>query len=699
VTKHKGADRYPHVFQPLSLGPVEVANRIYMSPHGVPFEAPVPGHETHHLPAAEHAHYFAERAAAGVGLIFHSTHVGPFAMQPQLAASPGLPESVPSYRKLADMIHEHGSKIMAELWYVPWQYHRWEALGPDAPQLAPSAVQNFSLPYTRYAMRKHDIVSVLEQHATAVSHLRQAGYDGIELHVSHGAILEYFLSPYHNHRTDEYGGTLENRARFLREALEVARKQMGDEMALGIRITADQLLPGGNGEEQTAAALSHLEATGLLDFVDIDISVEPEQHYLMTTSFFMEKLHNAERVARVGAALKSLPVLATPGRVTQLGEAEQLIADGKMQMVGVVRALIADPNLVHNAQDGREEQTRPCIAINHCTGNPTGMPVFGCAVNPTAGREERWGDRTFTRATKSMRVVVVGGGPAGLEAARTAARRGHTVTLFERSEELGGGVALWARIPGREHLTSITTWWADQARQEGVVLHTGFAADVDTVLHEKPDVVIVATGSVYSRTGESGFSPRPLPGFEHQMVRGPEEVIRGEVVLTGRVVILDDEGYHTTVGTAEIAAHSAADVHLVTRYPAIGHAIGRDSRFVVSRLRSLGVTLRPNTAIEEIGDSAVRLVQLDSNQQETLENVDSVVLATMRKPVDALADALEGRVDYVYLVGDALAPRSLKEATYEGHRFARVIGEADMPRRVTDEIFRPLNTLRPAEFA
>jgi 2,4-dienoyl-CoA reductase-like NADH-dependent reductase (Old Yellow Enzyme family)/thioredoxin reductase len=699
VPESNGASHYPHVFTPISLGPVEIANRIYMSPHGVPLEAPVPGHGTHNLPAAEHAYYFAERAAAGVGLLFHSTHVGTFALQPQLAASPGLPASIPSYRRVAEMVHEHGAKIMAELWYVPWQYHRWEALGPDAPQLAPSPVQNFTSPYTRYAMRKHDIERVLKEHGNAVANLRQAGYDGVELHVSHGALLEYFLSPYHNKRTDEYGGTLENRARLLREALEVARDAAGSEMAVGIRITADQLLPGGNGEEQTAAALSHLESTGLLDFVDIDISVEPEQHYLMTTSFFVPKLHNAERVARVGAALKSLPVIATPGRVTSVAEAEQLLEAGSLQMVGAVRALIADPNLVRNAREGREDQTRVCVAINHCTGNPTGMPVFGCAINPTAGREERWGDRSFAPAPTAMKVVVVGGGPAGVEAATTAARRGHQVTLLEGRDHLGGGVALWAMIPGREHLTSLTTWWTEQLQQHGVDVRTGVRADVEAVLAESPDVVVVATGSVYARTGESGYAPRELPGFDRSFVHGPEEIIRGEVTLGGRVVVLDEEGYHTTVGVAEIAARAGAEVQLITRHPAVGHAIGRDSRFVVSRLRKLGVRLRPLHTVSKIGDRTVTVADLGAEEFELVGDVDAVVLGTMRKPVDELADLLAERVEYVYPIGDALAPRSLKEATYEGHRFGRVIGESEMPETVIDELFRPLNTMRPAEFA
>jgi 2,4-dienoyl-CoA reductase-like NADH-dependent reductase (Old Yellow Enzyme family)/thioredoxin reductase len=693
-----GLERYPHVFQPLRLGPVEVENRIYMAPHGIPLEVPVPGYEAHHMPAAEHAHYFAERAAGGVGLIFHSTQLGVFASNPTLAASPGLPESVPSYRRVAELVHEQGAKIMAEIWYVAWHLKRWEALGPEAPSLAPSATQHYAFPGTRYRMRRADIRRLVHAHGDATLHLREAGYDGVELHVSHGAILEYFVSPYHNHRTDEYGGNPENRARILREALEVTREAAGEGMAVGIRLTVDQMLPGGRDLDATRELLEHLVATGLLDFVDLDITVEPEQAHLMTPSYFEPKLHNAERVAAISGAAGSIPVLATPGRLTNLADAERLLAGGSMQMVGAVRGLIADPELVSKAREGRERDTRVCIAANHCTGNLAPGGGFSCAINPTAGREERWGFRRWSPAPRTMRVVVVGAGPAGLEAARVAARRGHSVTLLEARPEAGGGLALWAGIPGREHLLTLRAWWLRQLDQLGVDLRTEVRADESEVLSHNPDVAIVATGSYYDRTGESGFAPRPIPGWEGDNVYCPEAVISRASVLSGNVLVLDEEGYNTAAGVAEIAARDGATVEYVTRKLVAAEALGRDARYVHQRLRATGVTISTLTYVTEIGERSVTLVDLPTGASRVV-NADAVVLATMRKPVDELADALDGKVRYVYLIGDALSPRSLREATYEGHRFARVIGDDGMPATVTEELFRPLGSLRPAALA
>jgi 2,4-dienoyl-CoA reductase (NADPH2) len=683
------------VRSPLALGPVQVPNRIYLSPHGLPLEAPVPGFEAHRLPASAHAHYFAERAAGGVGLIFHSTQVGPFAAQINLSASPGLEASIPSYRRVAEMVHEHGARIMAELWYVAWFPKRWDALGPEAPSLSPSPTQHYALPGTRYAMRDRDIRHVLDAHRTAARHLRAAGYDGIELHVSHGSLLEYFLSPYHNHRTDSYGGSLENRCRLLREALEATREEIGDGMALGIRLTADQLLPGGFDADGARDVLHHLVPRGLLDFVDLDISVEPEQAHLMSTSYFVPALHNAARVAALVPAARPLPVLATPGRVTDLGQAEQLIGAGTADMIGIVRGLIAEPELVAHALAGRESESRACIAANHCAGGPTAMGTFGCAINPAAGREDRWGARVHEPRPARREVLVIGGGPAGLEAARTAAQRGHSVTLAECEPALGGGVRLWSLIPGRAHVGTLPSWFARQLARHHVDVRLGVHVDLAFVREHAPDVVFVATGSRYGRTGASGYAPQPIPGWDRPCVHPPEAVIGGGMRPSGRLLVLDEEGYNTAVGVAEIAALAGAEVALVTRRLTVAEALGRDAVHVEARLRALGVHLRTAAYLREIGDGTATIEDLRSGERST-EPVDGVVLATMREPQDELADLLRVEVEQVCLIGDALAPRSLREATYEGHRFARLVGTAAMPTWVTDELFAPLTALRPA---
>jgi NADPH-dependent 2,4-dienoyl-CoA reductase/sulfur reductase-like enzyme len=401
-------------------------------------------------------------------------------------------------------------------------------------------------------------------------------------------------------------------------------------------------------------------------------------------------------VANLSPSAKPMVVIAVPGQVTRLADAERLLAEGAMDMVGAVRGLIAEPRLVTLAVDGLEATSRPCINVNQCFEMNLG---FGCAVNPVAGHEERWGARHGGPAPRAMRVTVVGGGPCGLEAASVAAARGHHVTLFEQRSDVGGGLALWASIPGRERVGDAVGWWRARVAELPIELRLQTPADVAGVLATEPDVVILASGSRYSREGLSGFRPAPIPGFEHAIVCTPEVVLEDGMRSTGRVVILDDEGLQAAVGVAEILAAGGAEVQLVSRGAPGARVHFAEHSFVMARLRAAGVTLLGGTYVAEIAERSVTLVDLLSQAQRVVGDVDAVVLATARQPVDDLAGVLEGRVPYVYLLGDALAPRRLRDATYEGHRFARLIGEDAMPATVMEQVFQPFEDLRPAATA
>jgi 2,4-dienoyl-CoA reductase-like NADH-dependent reductase (Old Yellow Enzyme family)/pyruvate/2-oxoglutarate dehydrogenase complex dihydrolipoamide dehydrogenase (E3) component len=697
LSEHPGLTKYPNVFSPIALGPVEIPNRIYFSPHGIALEAASPAFDSAE-PAINRMYYFAERAAGGTGLIIHSTQIAPGFPQFPLGESIAHADHVPSYRRVSEAVHGHGAKIMAEIWYVNWLPKRWEKLGPLAPALGPSATQNVYMPWVRRAMTKYEIGKMIDLYRTSSEHVREAGYDGIQLHISHGSIVEYFLTPYHNKRTDEYGGSFENRARFMMEALEACRAGMTDDMSLGIRINADELIPGGMDEEDTREAIRYLVKSQLIDFVDLDVSMEPEQVQLMTTGMFDPVMHNAERVGRVREAAEPLPVIATPGRVTSIADAERLIANGVTDMVGVVRGLIAEPELVNKARDGREEERRICVAVNACVSQLS--PGWGCAINPAAGREQRFSDRLTKPASKSMRVVVIGGGPAGLEAARVAAMRGHTVSLFESNKRLGGGVALWGDLPGRSVMKSLVNFLTRRMSDLNVDVHTETTATPESVLELSPDVVILASGSHYRRDGLSGFSIAPIEGWDQAFVVGPEQVIRGEVSPKGRVLVLDDEGMHTATGVAEMLAIGGAQVDLITRHVMLAPNLEMAIPYVARRVAEAGVSVRTLHFLRSIGDHSATIFNIGTQQEETIEGLENVVLATSREPVDHLYEELLGKVDYVYLIGDALAPRLLKEATYEGNRFARVIGEPNMPARIEDELFRPdTNLILPASSA
>jgi 2,4-dienoyl-CoA reductase-like NADH-dependent reductase (Old Yellow Enzyme family) len=697
-----GMERYPHVFQPLRIGPIEVRNRIYMGPHGTPMDAPTPGREAYHVPATDTAYYFAERAAGGVGLIFHSMQavIGP--RHHTYNQMPTPPEAVPSYRRVAELVHAEGAKIMAQIWYLADFRKGWEKTGPEAPLLGPSPIQHFNeAGSVSHQLRKDEIRKVIDIFGRAVRNLREAGYDGVEIHASHGSIHEHFLSAHFNHREDEYGGSVENRVRFLKETLEVVREQAGPEMATGIRLTADELLPAGFTEEGAREIVGLLSSSELLDFVDLDIGVEPQQPELMVTTFFLPKLHNAERVRNVGPAAKPLLVLSVPGQLTNLQQAERLLSEGICDMVGAVRGLIAEPRLVRNALEGKESESRTCIAANHCVQSLRDLRGFGCAINPAVAKEEHWGARHNSVAPRSLSVCVVGAGPAGLEAARTAALRGHRVSLLERRHKLGGALALWAGLPGREHLADLIAWYEARFEELSIDVRIGVEADVATIVSSVPDVVIVATGATYSQTGESGFQPTPISGWQRDLVTTPEPVINGDLRLSGRVIVLDEEGLHAAAGVAELAALAGAEVELVTRafMPFGSLAFSIQNGIVAGRLREAGVRVRTGSYLRAIGDRSVTVFDVVSTEEEIIDEVDHVVMAAMRKPHDELVEGLQGRAAYVYVIGDALAPRGLREAIYEGHRFARVIGEESMPATVIDALFEPIEYPKPAVHA
>ena len=444
--------------------------------------------------------------------------------------------------------------------------------------------------------------------------------------------------------------------------------------------------------------LDRLVEQGLIDFADLDVAVEPQQGPLMTAPQFVEPLLNASFVQSVGAGVRpKAVVMAAAGRVTSVAQAEQLIADDVMDMVGAARGLIAEPELVKNALEGREDRSRRCIACNLCiAARLLGRGQWGCTINPATGRERIWGVRTFSRAAKPGKVVVIGGGPAGLEAARCSRLRGHEVVLFEKRGGLGGQLGLWASLPGRTALPPVIDWYRSRLEEAGVQVRTGVEASAECVLAERPDAVVVATGAGYARDGESGFMAAPIPGWEHDFVLTPEQVLEEGRRPRGRVIVLDEEGMHTGVGVAEVLATAGAEVEIVTRELA---AVGPDLyysmefAFILPKLKSLGVRTTIATYVKEIGDREVTLFDILTNDEER-RTVNAVVLATMRRAQADLASQLEGRVEQLFLVGDALAPRTLFDAFYEGQRFARLIGEPGAPRNLADALFTP----SPAEF-
>jgi len=678
--------KYPKMFSPIHLGPVELRNRFYFSPHGTALTVGT-------MPSEDFCHYNVERVKNdGCGLVISSlvVHDRGVIYQP----SPYPRENLSSFKAMADAVHAAGGKIFGQLWYWWGTLGQWQPLSPPSPSLAASAVQTawYEKALSTHEMSHEEIRQMIAAFGTSSWHLSEAGWDGVELHAAHAAVLEHFVSPYFNRRTDEFGGSLENRMRVLVEALEASRKGGGADFAVGMRFNCDEMLPGGYGTDEAAEILKRICNAGLVDFVDLDVAVEPNQLGIGMPPVFVEPHMYAPYVEKLRGAAGDVPVLSVLGRLTSVKDGEAAIASGLCDMVGATRALIAEPELVSNAYHGREERSRTCIACNYCcaAGNEGQQ---GCAINPAAYRERLWGVDHFKPAASASKVVIVGGGPAGLEAARVAALKGHQVTLIEARERLGGALALWAKLPDRQFYHHAVDWWQRELERLGVVIRMGEEATAAGVLAEAPDAVIISTGASYSEGGRSAFLDIDIAGHDQDWVYRPEEILLGREPPVGRIVLLDGEGLHTSAGIAEMLATRGGTLDYMT--PGFAPVSLRlydslEATFIITRLREMkNISFVPSTWIRWIGDHELTVYDAYTEEERTVADVDALVLSTGRLPVDGLARELEGKVGQLFTVGDALAARPFASAAYEGQKFARMIGEPGAPANFSEAYFRP----------
>ncbi len=381
-------------------------------------------------------------------------------------------------------------------------------------------------------------------------------------------------------------------------------------------------------------------------------------------------------------AVDHTPVF-TVHRILMPDEAEGILERHEADGITLVRALIADPQWVDKARDGRDDEIRRCTGINQsCYGNLLQSMPINCVQNPVVGREEDLGEGTLTPAARSKRVVVVGGGPGGLEAAWVAAARGHAVTLLERSDRLGGAIRRAQQLPGREEIANIADWRIGECERRGVDIRLGVEADVDTVLALAPDAVIVATGGHATKFGRSAYHPMPVPGSEADWVIDHVEGVRRAVEdpdsMGSRIVLLEVVGHVQAVGLGEMLASQGREATVVCPLPLLMAADGETQAAVLPRAVQAGMVWRPNTVMLAIGDHDVTLLDVNSHKTETIGGVDTVVIRTHGLPNEelyyALTDgALDGRVPEVVRIGDAIAVRPVDRAVYDGHVAARAL--------------------------
>jgi 2,4-dienoyl-CoA reductase-like NADH-dependent reductase (Old Yellow Enzyme family) len=645
---------FDRLFAPLNIGPVEIKNRIQITPHEQQYLEDG-------LPSETMINYYLERAKGGAGLLevsqlFIKPSEGAFfpnwetdsARRFPLMNNPAI---VPGLRKLSSSVHEYGAKIFMEL-------SAWTHL------YGPVSSVPFESGLNLGELTQETISQIQEDFLRGAKLIEQSGFDGIDLHGTHGAMIEHFYSPLINRRTDKYGGSLENRVRFLTELVEILRGSVTDSLALGMRLCADEKYEGGVTPDYAAQMARLLD--GKLDFLNVDSGASSQfeaanQHALQTQPLYIETGYGIYMSEPIKKAV-SRTRIGIAGRITDPVLGESILEKNQADFVGMTRALIADPHLPNKAKEGRLEDIRPCIGtLQDCWGRSVSREwPMHCTVNPAAGRELTRGLGKIGKASKPKKILIIGAGPAGLEAARVASERGHAVIIYERSGELGGQTN-WAKLlPGRTDIGSIVSWYATQLKKNGVrvELHKEVPVDLGVVQfvigEEHPDLVIVATGSTAIEDGIQMLTFAPVPGWDLPNVRTIDELFGAHETLSGKVVVADSTTYIEGPGIAEyLVRKGAREVTLVTPHPHISPELSLFNQLVhvIRRLATAGVIVTPLSWLKRINKGSVIIYDFATGTERKLE-IDYVVLNTGRHQSNELAGIFRQSIAQVYEIGD-----------------------------------------------
>ena len=651
---------FPHLFRPIEIRGHTIRNRLFFPPHGTSLGEN--GRVTDALIA-----YHEARAQGGAGMII----VEGMSLHPSFDLSAGYllagePGIVPGMQRLADAVHDHGCTILGQLFH-PGAAVRATADGARRPAYSSSAV-----PFERYSLMPTPappalLAELVDAYARAAGHLVEGGLDGVEILASMGYLIAQFLNPGFNRRDDAYGGSLENRMRFLVEILTAARARIGPVPILGVRISDADATPGAMESGEVLEICQVLEDRGLVDYINVIggntrtargwIDVVPP----MTT----EPGHVAASAGALREHL-SLPVLVA-GRINQPHLAEDIVATGQADMVGLARGMIADPMFAAKAEAGRVDDIRSCIACNQaCFGHRLQYHVVSCIQHPETGRELAFG-HIKPPASQSKTVWVAGGGPAGMKAAAVLAERGHTVTLYEATTRLGGQTLLAQALPGRAEFGGIVTNLVREMELAGVNVEHGMAVTAAAVRDAAPDAVVIATG---------GRPYRPqVEGEDEAHVVESWSVIRGEANVGRSVLIADWKNDWIGLGIAENLARDGCHVRLAVTGMVPGQTIQDAVRdHWIGQLSRLGVEIITYARLFGADRDTVYLQHTVTDDPIVCDDVETLVLCQGTSSNTALVDDLAGWPGEVHVIGDALSPRTAEEAVLDGLKVGMAIG-------------------------
>jgi len=627
--------RYPKLFEPITINKLTIRNRIISTAHAEVYaEDGVPGER--------YLRYYEEKAKGGLGLAICG------GSSPVSADSPhGWWRSVDLSRdrvieplsRLAEVMHKHGAKIMIQATHMGRRssYH-----GEDWPHLVtPSGVREPVHRGNAKIIEREDIQRIVADFAQAARRVKASGLDGIEISAAHQHLIDQFWSPRTNRRTDEYGGSLENRLRFGIEVLQAIRDEVGPDFCVGLRMCGDEFHENGLSHEMLKEIAVAMERTGLIDFISV-IGSGADTHNTLVNCMPPMALP-PEPFVHLAAGIKSvikLPMMHAQS-IRDPVQAERILENGMCDLVGMTRAHMADPHLVIKIRDGKEDQIKQCVGANYCIDRQyDGLDVL-CVQNAATSREQTMPHTIAPTSGKRRKVVVVGAGPAGLEAARVARERGHEVVLFDKNEQVGGQILLAAKAPQREQMAGIVRWFDMETRRLGVDRRLGTMADSAAILAEQPDIVVLATG------GSSHTGDNPNWHVDQGLAVSGWDILSGKVAPGKTVLVYDGIGAHAGAGVTDFIASRGSVVEMVAPDVKVSDDVGGTTfPIFYRRMYAQGVVMTPNHWLDSVareGDKIIATLRNEYTDELEEREVDQVVIENGIIPNDGLYWELKDR--------------------------------------------------------